>query len=132
MPLGHLGINVSDLAAAKAYYDEIMPTLGYETFLAHHDEFAYRPANGKIGTFLFFYPCAVEGTYSPDATGLQHLAFVVPTRAAVDDAVAHARRLGSDVVHPPQQWPQYPPPYYAAFWSGPDGVMLEAVCHKDA
>ena len=132
MPLGHLGINVSDLSAAKAYYDEIMPILGYETFLEHDDEFAYRPADGKIGTFLFFYPSAVEGAYSPDATGLQHLAFIVPTRAAVDEALAHAQRMGSDVIHPAQQWPQYPPPYYAAFWSGPDGVMLEAVCHKDA
>ena len=131
MPLGHLGVNVSDLAEAKRYYDRLMPILGYEPFLEHDDEFAYRPSGGKIGTFLFFYPALVDQPYSVDAAGLQHLAFIVPTRAAVDEALSAAVELGSPVVHDAQNWPQYPPPYYAAFWSGPDGVLLEAVCHKD-
>ena len=130
MPLGHLGINVSDLDAAREYYDLLMPHLGYESFLSAHDQFAYRPADGKIGTFLFFYPSLAEGEYSADATGLQHLAFMVRTRDAVDAALAAAVELGSETIHEPQDWPQYPPPYYAAFWSGPDGVMIEAVCHK--
>jgi hypothetical protein len=33
-----------------------MPALGYEEFLAAADEFAYQPAGGKRGTFLFFWP----------------------------------------------------------------------------
>ena len=61
---------------------------------------------------------------------MQHLAFMVRTRDAVDAALAAAVELGSETIHEPQDWPQYPPPYYAAFWSGPDGVMIEAVCHK--
>ncbi len=32
---------------------------------------------------------------------------------------------------PPQEWPQYPPPYFATFWLDPFGIMLEAVCHHD-
>ena len=28
MVLGHLGVNVPDLAAAKAYYDRVMPLAG--------------------------------------------------------------------------------------------------------
>jgi catechol 2,3-dioxygenase-like lactoylglutathione lyase family enzyme len=131
MPLGHLGINVTDLDEARRYYDQLMPVLGYEPFLRHDDEFAYRPANGKVGTYLFFYAAAEPTPYSAEATGLQHLAFMVPTRAAVDAALSVAEEAGSEVLHPPQDWPQYPPPYYAAFWHGPDGVMLEAVCHRN-
>jgi catechol 2,3-dioxygenase-like lactoylglutathione lyase family enzyme len=56
--LGHLGINVPDLAAAKHYYDALMPLVGFETFFATDDEFSYRPAGYKPGTFLFFYPAA--------------------------------------------------------------------------
>jgi hypothetical protein len=56
---------------------------------------------------------------------------MVPTRRAVHDAHALAVRLGSEVVHPPQEWPQYPPPYFAAFWLDPFGFMIEAVCHHD-
>jgi catechol 2,3-dioxygenase-like lactoylglutathione lyase family enzyme len=49
--LGHLGINVPDLAAAKRYYDELMPLVGFELFIAAEDQFAFRPAEGKPGTY---------------------------------------------------------------------------------
>lgn len=129
--LGHLGVNVPDLAAAKDYYGEIMPLLGFEPFLSTADELAFMPAAGKRGTFLFFYPAIESATYSRHQPGLQHLAFMVPTRSAVVDIHERALVLGSEVVHPPQAFPQYPPPYYATFWLDPFGVMLEAVCHHD-
>ncbi|WP_328409167.1 VOC family protein [Nocardia sp. NBC_00403] len=131
MPLGHLGINVGDLVAAHTYYDELMPLLDYEPLVHDDTQFAYRPSNGKVGTFLFFYPAESSG-YSRAHPGLQHLAFMVPTRAAVDRVHTWAAARGDEVVHTPQEFPQYPPPYYATFWTDPDGIMLEAVCHKNA
>jgi catechol 2,3-dioxygenase-like lactoylglutathione lyase family enzyme len=129
--LGHLGINVPDLAAARRYYAELMPALDFVPFVDGDDQFAYMPADGKRGTFLFFYPATEAGAPSRHRSGLQHLAFMVPTRRAVHDAHALAGLLGSETVHPPQEWPQYPPPYFAAFWLDPFGIMLEAVCHHD-
>ena len=129
--LGHIGINVPDLAAAKSYYDQIMPLLGFEPFVSHDDEFAYKPAAGKRGTFLFVYPSQQPGEFSRLRTGLQHLAFMVPSRTSVRAIHELVRTLGSDVLHPPQEFPQYPPPYYATFWLDPFGLMLEAVCHYD-
>lgn len=132
MPLGHMGLNVGDLSRAKAYYDALLPLLDYEPFFAAEDQFAYRPADGKPGTYLFFYPALEGGAYSRHRTGLQHLAFAVRTREAVRAAVAKAVELGSEVVHEPREWPEYPPPYYAGFWLSPEGFMIEAVCHKEA
>jgi catechol 2,3-dioxygenase-like lactoylglutathione lyase family enzyme len=129
--LGHIGVNVPDLAAAKTYYDALMPLLDFEPFLAHDDEFAYKPAADKRGTFLFFYPARSTGDFSRDHTGLQHLAFMVPTRRAVRAVHHHVVALGGEVLHAPQDFPQYPPPYYATFWLDPFGIMLEAVCHHD-
>ncbi|MCA4996008.1 VOC family protein [Tsukamurella tyrosinosolvens] len=129
MPLGHLGINVSDLAAARAYYDALMPLVGYEPYVAGGDQFAYRPADGKVGTYIFFYPAGDRAGYSRDRPGLQHLAFMVRTRSAVDHAFRWAAQRGDTVLHPPREFPEYPPPYYAAFWTGPDGLLLEVVCH---
>lgn len=129
--LGHLGLNVPDLDTARAYYGELMPALGFELFLDAVDQFAYQPAGGKRGTFLFFYPAAEDGAFSRHRNGLQHLAFMVPTRQAVHDVHASALRLGSSELHPPQEWPQYPPPYFASFWLDPFGFMIEAVCHHD-
>ena len=130
--IGHLGVNVPDLTRAKEYYDELMPLVDFEPFVAADDQFAYRPAGGKPGTFIFFYPALDGGSYSRHQPGLQHLAFMVRTRAAVDAVHEWARARGDEVIHPPKEWPEYPPPYYATFWSDPEGFMLEAVCHRDA
>ena len=133
--LGHVGINVPDLDAARRYYSAIMPLVGFELYLDADDQFAYRPMAGKPGTYLFFYPSAEQSRYSRHQTGLQHLAFMVRTRSAVHavhTVVAElAASSGGNVVHEPQVFPQYPQPYFATFWLDPWGVMLEAVCHHD-
>ncbi|MBA51247.1 MAG: extradiol dioxygenase [Acidimicrobiaceae bacterium] len=128
MPVGHIGINVSNLEASYSYYSVLMPLLSHEPFLTDEDQFAFRPADNKRGTYLFFY--AGQDAYHPESAGLQHLAFMVPTRLKVDEVTVVARDLGSEIIHLPQEWPDYPPPYYASFWTDPDGIMLEAVCHK--
>lgn len=128
--LGHLGLNVPDLMAAKRYYDDLMPLLGFEEFFSADDQFSYRPV-GKPGTLLFFYPALEEGDYSRHRTGLQHLAFMVPTRSAVHAVHEHVTSIGGAVLHSPRDFPQYPPPYYATFWLDPFGFKLEAVCHYD-
>jgi catechol 2,3-dioxygenase-like lactoylglutathione lyase family enzyme len=130
--LGHLGLNVDDLETAKCYYDQIAPMLGFEEYFSTEDQFAYRPAGSKPGTFLFFYGAEEDGDYSRHRTGLQHLAFMVPTRSAVYAAHDLARELGSEIVHVPREFPEYPPPFYfATFWLDPFGFMIEVVCHHD-
>jgi catechol 2,3-dioxygenase-like lactoylglutathione lyase family enzyme len=129
--LGHLGINVPDLASASAYYGAFMPLVDYETYLTSDDTAAYMPAGGQRGAYLFLYQATEVGPVSRQRPGMQHLAFVVPTRKAVRDVHTHVVGAGSPVVHPPQEWPQYPPPYYATLWLDPFGFMLEAVCHHD-
>jgi len=58
--LGHLGINVPDLVAAKRYYDALMPLVGFEPFVDAADEFAYKPVENKPGTYLFFYTAVIH------------------------------------------------------------------------
>ncbi|WP_407687974.1 VOC family protein [Mycobacterium sp. HUMS_1102779] len=129
--LGHLGVNVPDLPAARRYYDALMPLVGFEPFLAADDEFAYRPAGGKPGTYVFFYPATSPGKCSSQRTGLQHLAFMVQRRAAVRAVHDHVMAIGGTVIDPPGHFPQYPGHYYATFWYDPFGLKLEAVCHHD-
>ncbi len=131
MPLGHLGVNVTDLAGAKAYYDALMPLLAFEPFISSEGQFSYRPAAGKPGTYLFFYRALDAGRYSRHEPGLQHLAFIVESRALVHQVHEWAKARGAEVTHPPREFPEYHPGYYATFWYGPEGFLLEAVCHRD-
>jgi len=38
MALGHLGLNVPDLTVAQAYYDQVIPALGYAPFVVDDDQ----------------------------------------------------------------------------------------------
>jgi catechol 2,3-dioxygenase-like lactoylglutathione lyase family enzyme len=129
--LGHLGINVPDLSAAKRYYDALMPFVGFEPYFHTDEEFSYKPANGKPGTYLFFYRAAELGEYSSRRSGLQHLAFIVRRRSSVHAVHNHIVADGGTAIHPPQHFPQYAGHYYATFWYDPFGIKLEAVCHHD-
>ena len=126
--LRHVGVNVRDLAQAKDYYDVLMPLLGFEPHIVAQDQFAYRPINDAPGASLFFYPALEKSPYSRHQPGLQHLAFMLDSRAAVHAAHTKAIELGSEVVHSPQLFPQYRPYYFATFWLDLEGFMLEAVC----
>lgn len=129
--LGHIGVNVHELARAKTYYDSIMPLLGFEPHLVAVDQFAYRRMGGKPGTYIFFYPALAAAPYSRHRPGLQHLAFTVESRAAVHAVYIKVQALGSEVIHAPRLFPQYRPSYYATFWLDPEGFMLEAVCLRE-
>jgi len=131
MPLGHLGVNVPDLAAAREYYDTLMPLLDYEPFLDRENEFSYRPAGGKVGTYVFFYGALEDGEHTRHRPGLQHLAFMLRTRAAVHRVHDWVVARGGEIVYEPQEFPEYHRGYYAVFWLDPHGFMLEAVCHRD-
>jgi catechol 2,3-dioxygenase-like lactoylglutathione lyase family enzyme len=131
MPLGHIGINVTDIPRAREYYDAVMPLLDYEPFLVRDEEFSYRPAGGKPGTYVFFYRALEPGTDTRHRPGLQHLAFMLRTRAAVHAAHAWALGRRCEIVYEPQEFPEYHSGYFAAFWLDPEGIMLEAVCHRD-
>ena len=130
--LGHIGINVPDLEVARSYYGDLLPHVGFEVFVDEPDQFAFMPADGKRGTYLFFYPTTSRQSYSRHTTtGLQHLAFMVRSRTAVDEVHAWARGVGTEVLHEPRDFPEYPPPYYASFWLDPFDMMIEVVCHHD-
>ncbi|OBA58370.1 extradiol dioxygenase [Mycobacterium sp. 1100029.7] len=129
--LGHVGINVPDLLAAKRYYDALLPLVGFEPYFHTDEEFSYKPAGGKPGTYLFFYQATDPGEYAAQRGGLQHLAFMVRGRSAVTAVHDHVVSGDGVVIHPPQHFPQYPGHYYATFWNDPFGIKLEAVCHHD-
>ena len=123
----HIGLGVPDLAAAKQYYDELMPILGLTAWFPTTEagEFNYGP-NGARGPQIFFYQSLEPAPHSRHAVGLQHLSFMVETRAIVDEAHAWAVAHGADVVHAPRDFPEYGV-HYATYFLDMHGFMLEVV-----
>ena len=59
--------------------------------------------------------------FSRHKPGLQHLAFMVSTRSVVREVHDWVKGTHGEILHEPQEFPQYPPPYYATFWLDPFG-----------
>ena len=106
--IDHIGIGVPDLAASKAYYDDLMSILGLREWFATGPggPLNYGP-DGARGSQLFFYEAEEPGTYSRGATGLHHLAFLVATRAVVREAHEWARARDAVILDEPGEFPQY-------------------------
>ena len=128
--IDHIGIGVPDLAAAKRYYDELMPVLGLRAWFptTKAGEFNYGPDGGR-GSQIFFYQALETGPYSRHRTGLQHLSFMVSSRATVTEAHDWAVTHDAEVIHAPRQFPEYGE-HYATYFLDPHGIMLEVVCHS--
>ena len=129
--LGHLGVNVPDLERASAYYGPLMPLLGYEPFFTTEDALAFMPAGGRGGLPVLVRGDGGPGLHDARRTGLQHLAFIVPTRGAVRGVHAHVSGPAARSCTHHRSGRSIPPPYFATFWLDPFGLMLEAVCHHD-
>jgi catechol 2,3-dioxygenase-like lactoylglutathione lyase family enzyme len=125
MPIEHFGLGVPDVDAAKSFYDEFMSLVGYTPAFGT----GYVPTNWQ-GAQIFLYPALEEGSYSRHRTGLQHIAFLVPTRAQVHSVHDWAKARGQQILHEPRPFPEYGAHCYATFFLDPHGFMLEAVCHS--
>ncbi|TDB81396.1 VOC family protein [Micromonospora sp. KC721] len=118
--LDHLGIQVRDVPASRAFYDTVLATLGARRMMEFGDVLGYgvdRPD---------FWISPVTGDGEGHET---HIAFTAASRAAVQAFHDAAVATGAEVLHAPRIWPEYHPTYYGAFVRDPDGNNVEAVCH---
>jgi catechol 2,3-dioxygenase-like lactoylglutathione lyase family enzyme len=112
----HVGIRVSDRAASRRFYEQVLEPLGHRVAASEHydewDDFA-----------------TAQASADRPVTRRLHVAFV----ASSTDAVDAFWRAGVDAGYPsdgePGARPVYHERYYGAFLLDPDGNSVEAVHH---
>lgn len=133
--IDHTGIGVSDIARSTRFYAAALAPLGARIVdrisrdmrTASSDE-----ADIAGVAFGIDYPMFWIDIFHP-AGVRQHTAFRATSRAAVD--AFHRAGLsagGTDNGAPGLRSDGYPPGYYAAFLSDPDGNNIEAVYRESA
>jgi catechol 2,3-dioxygenase-like lactoylglutathione lyase family enzyme len=117
--IDHVGINVSDIAASKRFYEGALAPLGYVQIADFGEAVGY----GQPGKPDFWLE-------TRGSAGNVHVAIVSPDRATVDAFHEAAVAAGGTDNGPPGLRPQYHETYYGAYVLDPDGHNVEAVCHK--
>ena len=123
--LDHLGLNVTDYATSKAFYERALAPLGLECLLEP------LPVACGFGSPEERKPFFWISTRGPAQTGV-HVAFAVPDRATVDAFHAAALAAGATDNGGPGIREIYHPNYYGAFVLDPNANNVEAVCHRPA
>jgi catechol 2,3-dioxygenase-like lactoylglutathione lyase family enzyme len=121
----HFDARVRDLAAARAFYDVLMPALGLTDVVeADGDVEYYRPPLGVNG------PRPLFGLHEdPQHVANEScLAFTAPTPGDVDRLAQIARAAGARDMEGPEI-PYSSERYYAVFFRDPSGNRLE-ICYR--
>jgi catechol 2,3-dioxygenase-like lactoylglutathione lyase family enzyme len=117
--LDHVSIGVSDIPAAKRFYDAALQPLGYRCQYEDTAMLGY----GADETALWLN--ATDRPVPRDPKSGLHFSFAAPTQASVDAFHAAALAAGGFDNGPPGLRPDYGPGYYAAFVIDPDGYRIE-------
>jgi catechol 2,3-dioxygenase-like lactoylglutathione lyase family enzyme len=108
----HVGLNVRDYAASRAFYEQALAPLGYRVVMAFDEWKAVGLGTGEKPEFWI-------SEREPYGTGT-HVAFTCPDRAAVDAFHDAALDAGGIDNGAPGLREQYHPTYYGAFVHDPD------------
>ncbi len=122
--IDHVGLNVSDLAAAKAFYAETLEPLGYRVWGDWESEEVVGFAVDDAGPDFWVY------TRGDEPSAPTHVSFRARDRETVDAFHAAGLAAGGSDNGEPGVRPHYHEQYYGAFVLDPDGNNIEAVCHS--
>ncbi|MHB8468623.1 MAG: VOC family protein [Gaiellaceae bacterium] len=122
----HVDLVVSSIERSLSFYRDLLGPLGWHGISEVEGE------RGETIWYLNGRECSIglrEAQSEPRevdrySLGLHHLAFEVPSRAAVDERAEWLRQNGALLESEPQEY-TYEPGYYAVFFYDPDGMKLE-------
>ena len=128
----HIDLRVRDMEAAKRFYQEVLPALGFTEPGDDGEWFSmYAPSDGESpgAARPLFFGFERDPNHQPNGT---RIAFWADTREEVDRVADAVRRAGGKVLEGPELCVDYTPDYYAFFWEDPDGNKFEICCRTRA
>ena len=125
--IDHVNVIVRNFAESRTFYLQALAQTGHSRLVELADTLG-----GAAQTAGFCHPDGSDfWIRQGDSIGPPvHIAFRVPSRAAVDAFYKAAIAAGGRDNGAPSLRPQYHPNYYGAYVLDPDGNNIEAVCHE--
>ena len=125
--MSHVSIGTNDYAAATAFYDKVMPTIGAGRVFEPEGlpEGAGAVAYGK--RFPEFWVQTPHDDGKAEVANGIHFAFLAPSKEAVQAFWDAAIEAGASPDGEPGPRPHYGEPYYGCFVYDLDGHKIEAM-----
>jgi catechol 2,3-dioxygenase-like lactoylglutathione lyase family enzyme len=123
-PFGHIDLRVRDIEAAVAFYDQLLPELGFTRRFFSEEWKTYATTDPLPSTA--FFALTLDADHRPNAN---RIAFWVASRAEVERLAEVAGRAGA-ALSGPKHLP-YSPGYYGVFFADPSGNELEVYYRPD-
>lgn len=136
--IDHIQITVKDLKAAEAFYDRLMPVLGFDLErkskgrVTEHDFEVIEYVHTNF-TFGINSPRNVfkdENIHRRKPGALHHLAFRAVSREEIDLIFPKIRAAGAMIVDEPKYYPEHGESYYALFFKDLQGIKYEIVFER--
>jgi catechol 2,3-dioxygenase-like lactoylglutathione lyase family enzyme len=124
--LHHIDLTVSDLERSLAFYERVLPLMGFERIADCPEGPLWAGAAVELG-LQTARPQSRAVRHDRYAPGIHHLAFGAPSRADVDRVHSELVHFGAVILDAPATYERYAPGYYAVFFADPDGIKLEYV-----
>jgi catechol-2,3-dioxygenase len=119
---GHVGLNVRDLARAKAFYQQVF---GFAVLLESEDagkRFVFLTQGERMVLTLWQQS---DGRFATDRAGLHHLSFQVDDVAEVEEVERRLRAAGATIHHGGIVPHAEGAASGGIFFEDPDGIRLE-------
>lgn len=120
--ISHVSLGTNNYAAARAFYDKVMPTIGVKRVMEHE---AVAAAYGKAFP-EFWIQQPFDGGEANVGNGV-HVCFIADSQEQVKAFYEAGIAAGATDDGPPGPRPDYGEYYYAAFLRDLDGHKIEAM-----
>ena len=128
--IDHLNVSVPDLAAAVAFYEPVLASIGITKMLQIPPNATPNQPTAMTGFGLAdvkpYFWLIDGGTVGSN----MHIAFTVDSRKDVEVFYDAALAAGATSLLSPDVHPEYHDDYFGGFVLDPHGINLEAVCHQ--
>ncbi len=124
--VGHICLEVSDLAKAKGFYLPLLELLGFKVILADKDTIGV--GNGAFAIWLNRVESKRVERKPPTGEEFvvaDHFALLVDNRKAVNEAAKFMESSGFEPLFPPEEHPEFREGYYSTSFCDPDNNVIE-------
>lgn len=128
--LSHVSLGTNNHARARRFYRSVLETLSIGVVMDVDEDGVQATAFGRA--YPEFWIQTPHNRRPAETANGVHVAFLAPSKAAVEAFHAAALAHGASDDGPPGPRPQYGQPYFGAFVRDPDGHKIEAMFWDEA